>query len=61
MEGMCETCNHGYLLALSLVTRFRQKALVVDQLWAKQEIWCKGGLLLLISFILKDKNIKVWP
>lgn len=55
MERMCETCNHGYLLALSLVTRFRQKtlAVVVDQLWSKQEIWCKRGLLLLSFFILK--------
>lgn len=36
-EGMCETCNHGYPLALSLVTRYRWKTpvVVVDQLWGK--------------------------
>lgn len=37
-EGMCETCNHGYPSALSLVTPFGWKtpAVVVDQFWGKQ-------------------------
>lgn len=50
---MCETCNHGYPLALSLVTRFGWKTpvVVLDQLFGKQRIWYERGLLLLIFFI----------
>lgn len=57
---MCDTCNHGYPLALSLVTRYRWKTPVVvaDQLRGERQK--RRSLLMLIFFIKSQPIAETW-